>query len=210
MLALTLGPPLDLSQGWRYAPENWWRDVSSLVFPESIVASESPLPLPLSPAIPPERKVVTSPVLKFIEVTSVRKSSYTNEVELVEPEEVAPSPSSEQTVLISFAFDSAKLSSDARQSLDRAAEHMQQSEASSALIAGYSDSEGNATYNRQLSQKRATAAADYLISKGVQEDRLEVEGRGIYDDPDGSEPPGATEVAERARIVQIVIRDLGL
>jgi outer membrane protein OmpA-like peptidoglycan-associated protein len=174
--------------------------VSGLVFPETSVGSELPTPLP--PVLPPEEKVVPSPVLKFVEVTSVRKSMYIGEPD--------PSPPPERTERISFAFDSVELSLESRQSLNRATELMRQSEGSSAFIAGYSDSEGNAAYNHQLSQTRAAVVADYLISRGVQEYRLEVEGRGIYYDPDDGVLRATREVAERARMVQIIIRDASL
>ena len=45
-------------------------------------------------------------------------------------------------------------------------------------IAGYTDSTGSASYNQQLSEKRARAVADYLRNQGIKGDRLEVVGYG--------------------------------
>ena len=46
------------------------------------------------------------------------------------------------------------------------------------LIVGHTDATGSADYNQGLSQRRATAAANYLISQGVASTRLRTAGRG--------------------------------
>ena len=45
-------------------------------------------------------------------------------------------------------------------------------------ISGHTDDQGADTYNQQLSQKRAKAVGDYLITKGVQASRLKEIGYG--------------------------------
>jgi len=45
-------------------------------------------------------------------------------------------------------------------------------------IGGYTDATGTATANKKLSQKRAQKVMDYLISKGVEKDRLTAMGYG--------------------------------
>jgi len=45
-------------------------------------------------------------------------------------------------------------------------------------ITGHTDSTGNPNYNLRLSEKRANEAKDFLISKGVSEDRVISVGRG--------------------------------
>jgi outer membrane protein OmpA-like peptidoglycan-associated protein len=45
-------------------------------------------------------------------------------------------------------------------------------------VEGYSDSDGNASYNLNLSWRRARAVVDYLVSKGVPRARLRYEGYG--------------------------------
>ena len=45
-------------------------------------------------------------------------------------------------------------------------------------IAGHTSSEGDEKYNQKLSQERAKAIADYLISKGIDKDRLVPKGYG--------------------------------
>ena len=46
------------------------------------------------------------------------------------------------------------------------------------LIVGHTDSLGTNEYNQTLSQRRATAAADYLVAQGVSRSRLNAVGRG--------------------------------
>lgn len=46
------------------------------------------------------------------------------------------------------------------------------------MIEGHTDSSGQAGANRDLSQRRAAAVANYLVAQGVGRDRLEVKGFG--------------------------------
>ncbi len=55
---------------------------------------------------------------------------------------------------------------------------MQKYPASRFRIEGHTDSQGSAEYNQKLSERRANAVRDYLISKGISADRLEAIGYG--------------------------------
>ena len=48
----------------------------------------------------------------------------------------------------------------------------------SATIEGHTDSRGDAAYNQALSEKRAKAAADRLVERGVDADRISSVGYG--------------------------------
>jgi OOP family OmpA-OmpF porin len=45
-------------------------------------------------------------------------------------------------------------------------------------IGGYTDGIGSVNYNKKLSQRRAQAVVDYLVSKGVNRTTLKVVGYG--------------------------------
>ena len=66
-------------------------------------------------------------------------------------------------------------------------------------IEGHTSDEGDATFNQKLSENRAKAVVDFLISKGIAADRLEFEGKG------SSEPldPNSREVNRRTEIIVI-------
>lgn len=92
-----------------------------------------------------------------------------------EPRHVAqPAPKPvERTVLsqkdktVYFGFDSAQLSSDAKEQLDDVATTLQgANDIQSADIVGYADIMGNSSYNEALSRKRAQAVKDYLAERG--------------------------------------------
>jgi type II secretory pathway predicted ATPase ExeA/outer membrane protein OmpA-like peptidoglycan-associated protein len=80
---------------------------------------------------------------------------------------------------ISFGFDSADIQLEYTRLLDRVAGILKSSVDSSAHIIGYTDGIGNTTYNERLSRRRAKAVAAYIREKGVSEQRLQVEGRGL-------------------------------
>ena len=45
-------------------------------------------------------------------------------------------------------------------------------------VAGHTDSTGAEEYNQGLSERRANSVKDYLVSKGVQAQRLQAKGYG--------------------------------
>jgi outer membrane protein OmpA-like peptidoglycan-associated protein len=71
------------------------------------------------------------------------------------------------------------LSPIARQSLDRVAGVLtDQPPEKPITVEGYTDSRGSDTFNQQLSQRRADAVRGYLVTKGVQSERIQAAGRG--------------------------------
>ena len=79
---------------------------------------------------------------------------------------------------VAFAESSTELRESSYPNLDRLVGFAWDCRNETILIAGHTDASGNAAWNRQLSQARAQAVADYLIANGVAPDRLIVEGRG--------------------------------
>ncbi|MEW6755136.1 MAG: OmpA family protein [Candidatus Latescibacterota bacterium] len=97
----------------------------------------------------------------------------------VEEREV-PSVPEVQIVLpvVNFPTGGAVLSAAAKQELDQTAQVLMQNPAVQVELRGYADNVGAPDLNQKLSQKRAQAVADYLVSKGVEASRLSVVGLG--------------------------------
>jgi peptidoglycan-associated lipoprotein len=74
-----------------------------------------------------------------------------------------------------FDFDKSDLRQDARNTLTKNAEIMLKSKQSAKIkIEGHCDERGSAEYNIALGERRATSAMQYLITLGVQSDRLSI------------------------------------
>jgi OOP family OmpA-OmpF porin len=79
---------------------------------------------------------------------------------------------------VEFGSDSAELTSASRQLLDATAAELSRHPNMQVEIAGHTSSTGPAEYNQMLSERRARAVADYLISTGLDADRFTVRGYG--------------------------------
>jgi len=77
-----------------------------------------------------------------------------------------------------FEFDTYQLVSKAKKELDRIASYLAVNENLKVTINGHTDDVGLKNYNLRLSEQRAKAVADYLISKGVAKKRVLYYGYG--------------------------------
>jgi peptidoglycan-associated lipoprotein len=74
-----------------------------------------------------------------------------------------------------FDFDSSDLRQDARNILTKNAEILLKTKRDAKIkIEGHCDERGSAEYNLALGERRATSALQYLITLGVQADRLSI------------------------------------
>lgn len=80
--------------------------------------------------------------------------------------------------IINFATGSNQIPDENKAILDKAAALMKNTKDAKLTVAGYTDSTGNAGSNRTLSQKRAQAVVDYLVSQGVDAAKLTAVGHG--------------------------------
>jgi outer membrane protein OmpA-like peptidoglycan-associated protein len=83
-------------------------------------------------------------------------------------------------LLVTFEYDSDKLTPAARRNLDEFAKALKNSSLHDArfMIEGYTDATGPADYNLDLSRRRAQSVVNYLVAKGVGRDRLVPKGYG--------------------------------
>jgi len=79
---------------------------------------------------------------------------------------------------ILFATDSFAVRSDLTRDLNTVASNLQAYPNSTIQIVGHSDSDGDAAYNQQLSERRANTVADVLLDAGIPFARLQTFGRG--------------------------------
>lgn len=77
-----------------------------------------------------------------------------------------------------FDFDSYELRYQARQDLDLVADILRRYSDTYITVAGHTDSIGDAGYNQRLSEYRAQSVANYLISRGIQPQRISYVGYG--------------------------------
>ncbi|MFM7746916.1 MAG: OmpA family protein, partial [Bacteroidota bacterium] len=79
---------------------------------------------------------------------------------------------------ILYDFDKAILRPESMISLDSLFDFLQKSQGISVAIHSHTDSRGSEPYNQNLSQMRAQSVVDYLVSKGITQDRLSAQGHG--------------------------------
>ena len=80
---------------------------------------------------------------------------------------------------ITFAHDDATLNSAFLGSLNQLAATMRQYGETTIVVAGHTDSTGQAAYNQALTERRAAAVRDYLVSQGVSPSRIQTVGYGM-------------------------------
>jgi peptidoglycan-associated lipoprotein len=109
-----------------------------------------------------------------------------------EPTSAEPSSSSTSTtsapeckdagVKVGFVSGSNEIDQNGKGALAGVATWLQNGDQRSVRLEGYSDKKGGATANQRLSERRAQAAKDYLLSRGIEPDRIMVFGHGEGDD----------------------------
>mgnify|MGYP000040966091 CR=1 FL=1 len=73
-----------------------------------------------------------------------------------------------------FAFDSSALSAESRTTIERWAAWMKTYPANRAVVEGHTDERGTREYNLALGERRADAARDYLVSLGIDPNRIKI------------------------------------
>jgi outer membrane protein OmpA-like peptidoglycan-associated protein len=104
---------------------------------------------------------------------------------------------------INFAFNSAAIPRENQPQLDRIVQLMHEVPTLALSIEGHTDAVGSVDYNLDLSRQRALSVARYLVSQGVDPERLAAVGKGK------SEPLTADPCAPENRRVQFLRREVG-
>jgi OmpA-OmpF porin, OOP family len=77
-----------------------------------------------------------------------------------------------------FDFDKAVLKPEGKAKLDDLASKVKSINLEVIIAVGHTDSVGTDAYNQKLSVKRAEAVKAYLVSKGIEKNRVYTEGKG--------------------------------
>ncbi len=92
-----------------------------------------------------------------------------------------PKPSAEKITVAAdalFDFDKAVLRPEGKAKLDELVAKSKAIKLEVILVVGHTDRIGSAAYNLKLSDRRAAAVKSYLVSKGVEANRVYTEGKG--------------------------------
>ena len=87
-----------------------------------------------------------------------------------------------------FFQGKAELSDDAKFVLHDLAKLMEKNTDIRLQIVGHTSSEGDPAFNQKLSEERAQAAVDFLVSRGVDANRLQAQGKGSSEPIDENNP----------------------
>lgn len=82
---------------------------------------------------------------------------------------------------IYFDFDKSEIKSQYKQNLDQLVEYMKNNPGAEIEVGGHTDFVGSDEYNFMLSYRRASAVRDYLVNKGVKNDKVKTEKYGEKD-----------------------------
>jgi len=148
---------------------------SGQVLPECAGARPAPPPRPAEPARPAAPAAPTAPAAPAA------------------PARPAPA-SVRQAVVIQadalFDFDKSVLRPDGKQSIDGALDKLRGVDLEMVIATGHTDSIGTDAYNQALSERRAAAVKDYLVSKGIPSAKITTIGKGE------SQPVATNKTAE--------------
>jgi OOP family OmpA-OmpF porin len=148
---------------------------SGQVLPECAGAKPVPAPAPAAPAKPAAPATPATPTAPAPAAT--------------------PAPSSvRQSFVIQadalFDFDKSVVRPDGKKSIDDALSKMGGVDVEMVIATGHTDSIGTDAYNQRLSERRAAAVKDYLVSKGIPASKITTIGKGE------SQPVATNKTAE--------------
>jgi len=101
---------------------------------------------------------------------------------------------------VTFEFDRANLTPNAKTILDQAADALLSSRDIRVEIAGHTDARGSDSYNAALSQQRAQSVVTYLGERGIAADRLSAKGYGEAEPVADNESDEGRELNRRVEL----------
>ncbi len=109
---------------------------------------------------------------------------------------------------VEYAFDKYHLKKRYYPQLDKVVEVLKKNPSLKIEIQGYTDNIGTPAYNQALSEKRAQSVKNYLVKKGIAQDRLYTVGYGATRPIVPNDTPGARAENRRVELQPIYVRKL--
>lgn len=150
---------------WRDA--NWTPATAAEKCDGALQPPAPPAPAPAPRVAPPPPPAPVAPAVKPAEAPK--------------PPPPPPAPVQEKVTFASdalFDFDKAVLKPDAQAKLTDLAEKAKGVNLEVVIAVGHTDVVGNDAYNQKLSVRRADAVKNFLVSKGIEKNRIYTEGKG--------------------------------
>ncbi|MBD5779078.1 OmpA family protein [Pelagicoccus sp. NFK12] len=102
-----------------------------------------------------------------------------------------------------FQFDSSAIAPSQRGTLESAANYLRNNPGAKVILEGHCDWRGTQEYNLALGDRRAKSAFDYLITLGIQSNRLKTLSQG---DLKATEGASSAQMAQERKVELLVIR----
>ncbi|HEX7030093.1 MAG TPA: OmpA family protein [Gammaproteobacteria bacterium] len=122
-----------------------------------------------------------------------------------EIEELNAKPTEQGLVLtlgdVLFETDEATIKAGANNDLENLAQFLERYPERDVRILGHTDSAGAASYNQQLSERRADAVKSYLVSEGIRASRITTAGRGETTPIASNDTAGGRQLNRRVEII---------
>ena len=100
-----------------------------------------------------------------------------------------------------FDVDSAVIRDEGKETLVQVADVMDEFDKTAIVVQGHTDSTGSDDHNQALSERRAAAARDYLVVRGVDEQRVQAIGYGETQPVRSNDTPTDRQLNRRVEIL---------
>jgi outer membrane protein OmpA-like peptidoglycan-associated protein len=97
---------------------------------------------------------------------------------MVQPAAPPPPPVVAETYIVFFDFDKFYLTSEAKETIQRAADAFRKGGNAHVEVTGHTDTAGNGRYNKRLSDRRAKMVRDYMVTAGIPAAEINTRGAG--------------------------------